>query len=877
MAQIYDSRHTGQEVDKAVDDVQTTIPAQVTQIGSNLDQLDRIKRGNGLYDGNSTATAAAVDLAFGSSVINIELYHGGVQSTMYIRLFGYYTSKMQMTITPDKSTFIDLTDVSNLTYNGVQIYNLVSRDGNTRVRLIFDWDKYHSITGDSSTIALSDQNYIWAVKATEEFIDFNQIELNKDNISAQGQLINGLQGNYEELNRNVIGFYTDTTKTWENKDRAFINSIKGIKLYGVEDGEIYYLRLFGYYSTSSSEKMQFSITHDKSAFIDLTCTDNVEHTGQQTYVLRSSVDSNVYMRFTFDWDVWSASQSNFYYNSTKYICYTKGLGLTEGRVSELESEVDDLSTRVETLEESSSLISDTIGGGYSGTKLMASDNRLVCPVRTVTSLCKVKRLHARVNTAGVLKVYVGSYDQLYLFVVRESHEYNVAEGDNTIDVSEDGIYLQEGETLAARANYRFYADKSSDSTDPLAETSYLYNTSSNVDNFQLQVYGAAYEFRVAFTYEIESSENIKMSARVTELEDKVRTMQETINELQSTQYTVLDNNGNRYKMSVSNGSLLLTPMQFSHVLCIGNSYTVHPTLSDGSKNAWFGHWAMAASSKDTAWTTLLQTALRQKVSSAKVTPIFGRNYETNSALQPTNPSSLIYWDSEDVQHSFIDDIANFSDVDCIVVALGTNYGGDAWYSRYSALITQLMTWYPSAYIVCCSTPYSSDSDINSAITQVAAEKGIAYTSLIGSKDGNKSLLGNFVYGQDGQLHQIGDPTVTSISTATWQAVANHYGDNGQYKLLDIMCSSFGIPNNAVLFKRTISSIAGITAKTSQSTYLAGSVVSVFLTIADGATLTSVNVTDSGGNSVAVADQGNTDYGRIFTFVMPSSDVNITIV
>lgn len=39
MEQIYDSRHSGQEVDKAVDAVQTTIPNQLTQIGSKIDEL----------------------------------------------------------------------------------------------------------------------------------------------------------------------------------------------------------------------------------------------------------------------------------------------------------------------------------------------------------------------------------------------------------------------------------------------------------------------------------------------------------------------------------------------------------------------------------------------------------------------------------------------------------------------------------------------------------------------------------------------------------------------------------------------------------------------------------------------------------------------
>ena len=40
MALIYDSSHSGQEIDAAVDAVQTTIPSQLTQIGSKLDEIE---------------------------------------------------------------------------------------------------------------------------------------------------------------------------------------------------------------------------------------------------------------------------------------------------------------------------------------------------------------------------------------------------------------------------------------------------------------------------------------------------------------------------------------------------------------------------------------------------------------------------------------------------------------------------------------------------------------------------------------------------------------------------------------------------------------------------------------------------------------------
>lgn len=65
MALIYDSSHSGQEIDAAVDAVQTTIPSQLTQIGSNIDELEL----------NTTATSFKDDTFIVSG-----MYHGAFLS-----------------------------------------------------------------------------------------------------------------------------------------------------------------------------------------------------------------------------------------------------------------------------------------------------------------------------------------------------------------------------------------------------------------------------------------------------------------------------------------------------------------------------------------------------------------------------------------------------------------------------------------------------------------------------------------------------------------------------------------------------------------------------------------------------------------------------
>lgn len=62
MAQIYDSSHSGQEIDAAVDAVQTTIPSQLTQIGfkiGDLTELDTTDKSNVVNAINEIVAAMA--------------------------------------------------------------------------------------------------------------------------------------------------------------------------------------------------------------------------------------------------------------------------------------------------------------------------------------------------------------------------------------------------------------------------------------------------------------------------------------------------------------------------------------------------------------------------------------------------------------------------------------------------------------------------------------------------------------------------------------------------------------------------------------------------------------------------------------------------
>ena len=273
---------------------------------------------------------------------------------------------------------------------------------------------------------------------------------------------------------------------------------------------------------------------------------------------------------------------------------------------------------------------------------------------------------------------------------------------------------------------------------------------------------------------------------------------------------------------------------------------------------------MAASSLDTSWTTLLQKVLRQKQSTAVVTPIFGRRYETmNATYTLENAETFTYWDGSSWQ-SLKNNLANFSDVDSVLFFLGANYNGSEWYTLYSAMVSKFLEWFPNATIFCCSSTYFAKATNDAAIQTVASEKGATYINMVGTTSSSKP--GAYVYGDDEDLHQINN-----------NAVANHYGDYGEYLIVDRISSGIGYINNITLLNITINAVEGATLSVKSSKSLSGAVISVFCEVSDGVTLSSINVTDEENNNITVTDHENTDYGRIFTFVMPSSNVTITAV
>ena len=483
----------------------------------------------------------------------------------------------------------------------------------------------------------------------------------------------------------------------------------------------------------------------------------------------------------------------------------------------------------------------------------------VCNCKKVISGGKITQLYIKSYSAGATKLYVGTIDQLYLFVPRAEYDINVQAGEHSIDVSDLNIYINSGEQLL----FKFIGQtpfKKVTGT-PEGDNSFYYG-----NGMQLQVYGAQYAAVFGFGYTVTSTVDYKQNAAINENTNNINTLQDNVSFLQSNFNVVSDRQGNKYKMIVQNGAIALLAMEFNHILCVGNSYTTHPTTADTEtdyrNSIWWGHRAMASSSLDVAWTTLLQDVLRQKNANAVVTPVFGRRYETNpTTYNLSNSNTFTYWNGS-AWTSLKDNIASFNDVDAIVFFLGANYSGDDWYTLYKTMIDQFYTWFPNVSVFCCSCSYSAMDAKDMAIQTAAAEKNATYISMVGT--GSRSKIGAYVKGDDSTLHQINN-----------SAVANHYGDYGQYLILDRICNGIGYENIAVLLDISLSTISGVTLSVASKKSIEGAVVSVFAEVASGTTLTALTAIDANSNTITVTDHGVTDYGRVFTFIMPSTSVTVT--
>lgn len=623
-----------------------------------------------------------------------------------------------------------------------------------------------------------------------------------------------------------------------NNEKYLWEGVKSAAYYDPNSDATMYFRLAGFYT----DHIQITLTADHSTMLDFKVENiSARPTGVKTYNI---LNGDKELRIVIDWDKFVGNFANSTSDSF-WIIDIPSFGYTREVGNELSGKIDDVT----------STTTEQVGEGVG--KQAFNSNIIFCPNKQVKINGYLSEIGFNAGADCTLTIYVGELDQRYLFIPRSSHTFVCTAGTNVLNVESQKIPVYDGEYIALLPSTGGVKFNNATAGNPLAENSFLYSVNAQ-NPYQLQVYGAQKIFKINFYAKVVSDAFIQQKLESLKLQTQVSAMGGTLGSLSSSIGIVNDAQGNKYRLKVVNGAVVPVPLNFRNVLCVGNSFTVHPTTTDtGSAFVtayWWGHWAMAASSPNVAWTKLLQNSLRVNQNDAVVTPIFGRPYETG-AYNLTDNDAFVYWDNG-TRKSLKANLASFSGVDCIVFFLGDNYTGNDWETKYNAMCEQFATWFPSASIYCIGAVMSAP--VSSAIQNVASAKGYPYIDVLGIKTlPLRSREGNFVLGDDNALHQI-----------NYSAVGNHFGDYGQLKLNEKISTALGASPIAVSYAVTLESQL---LSLSQYNYLEDSIVSVF---AD-ASVNTISVVDSSNNAIT-ATSHSTDYGKIFTFTMPASDVSVSV-
>jgi hypothetical protein len=662
----------------------------------------------------------------------------------------------------------------------------------------------------------------------------NRVKVNKFNEST---FTEGIKKSVQETfaseiaAKGVSGF---TLYSPTNMEAMFM--LRKIEFYCPDSDEEAKVIRFGYYDNSSLPRVQITISYQSVNYDFVFEDDHLSTPHVRDYMKKVK---NLYLHVIIDWSYYIRQLSsvsffvpNLYFGSDFSI---------------------------------SSLTNYGKNWSYEYTTEQNIPHSILCPCKRVVKAGKVAYIKLRSNIAGDAIIYVGDIDQNYLFVSRAAYTVHIEAGLNEYDITDKVIYVQEGERVAIRIpGHRYFRQHVGLPEDDL---SFYYNSTTDPNNFQLEYYGIAdRRIQFDFSYTVEASDELALEAGIAANKTLIDSLYEQIAVVQSNMNVVTDSSGNRYKLKVVNGDVVPVALTIRNVIVVGNSITIHPTYTDTEPdyhtNIWWGHWSMAATCKDVSWPKLLENILKERNAESSVTPVFGRRYELTNAT-PTTPDTFTYWD-EGQWKDLSANIGSFSNTDCIIFYLGHNYSGNDWETKYQAMIDQFKTWFPSAWMVCVAA-YSSKTAVNNAIYNVATKEGFEYITPIAMV---KSKVGAYVSDDEGTLHQIGNT-----------AVAGHPGDYGEYVILDRMCrtSTLSLANNTPLYSVNLESEEDITLSTVTNKVLYKSIVSVFVTVSNDAEFEGLVVEDDGGNTILVTDQGNTAYGRVFTFEMPADNVTVSVV
>jgi hypothetical protein len=450
-------------------------------------------------------------------------------------------------------------------------------------------------------------------------------------------------------------------------------------------------------------------------------------------------------------------------------------------------------------------------------------------------------------TTGKQRFGIGSLDQRNWGIIEQQFELNVEQGLNEINVLKYGYKIPANQQLFA---YYHCFDK----TETLSWNAF----SSAEDNTSQMVYGSVSGvlYPIATTYggylnlKYESISLESPFATKSELEVVKKTAEKALEiatRASNNLGFVSDRNGSKYKLVVVNSKLQVIPLQYKKILVISNSYGIHGRVFS---YGWCGNRGMASSVKDNDFVHLLQTGLKQKDTSAVVIVVNVAAWERD-----------FLFDKSSLLDSYLT-----SDIDCIVFRAGENVVD---INGFSSALIELMKYCfikaPSADGYICSMLFPSPKD--DALSMSADSLKLTYVNCgVADPSGYTSRVGDYIWGDytpnNGNTWDENTQVLYPISLS---GVAAHPGDIGMLHMANSILEAMQYSTLKFSHTITVKDNSNI-GYTCFNTWVKGGVFNIHTTAVK------VSAIDASNNSLEITNH----YDGVFTFIMPDSDVEITI-
>ena len=471
-------------------------------------------------------------------------------------------------------------------------------------------------------------------------------------------------------------------------------------------------------------------------------------------------------------------------------------------------------------------------------------------VSTVDKYGLIESITIDVRTAGNAHFGVGKLDQSLIPVLTKEFDVTIpGVGINTVDVSDLRIDINIGEQLffiyRAIDGVNFNYVISSDAAD--AEKNCPYGNISG-----LGYYGVSGKYLLATL-----SFTVLYVDSIFALKKEVELMEEKITMLEANSF-VYDNQGNPYKLRISDGEVVALPQVFTNVVVLGNSLTRAEYTPD---IGWYGDFSMCCTTLEASWTYKLQRILRKKEPTAVVNGIAMNPWErAGDGNRNINNLTLL--------KAKLDAIMS-SDTNLIIFRTGENAtvsDGAVYTQEILNLIDYCLGVAPSATVFICGL-FWPNATKDAATLAAANARGYSYiTAGRGFSDYNE-LLGDYMVDvDDGIEKMIGRACLTHTADHGFYLWTNHVAKNIGYSayMLDEL---YNITINSSLPN-------GYKIKDKQSPYQA-----LVTILVSESTQPNISVVDASNNAVSTSVHPISNVGSYtfaFTFIQPDSDVTVTL-